>query len=218
MRRGRTPTLSGSRGGVRVQTRALREHRDTLVGQLRAELALPARPAGRAALVVLMGLPGVGKTHCARLLAARLGAAHVATDHIRSRLFIAASYADEENAAVFAAAGALVTELLREGHTVVLDATHLRAAQRGLAATAAADGGARIAYVLVTADDASTRTRLAERSRARLAGDHSDADVSVYDRMRARGFEPPAEGYDEIRNGPGLEGDIDRLVARVRGA
>ena len=58
------------------------------------------------------------------------GAAHVATDHLRNRLFIAATYADEENEAVFGIAEALVDQLLAEGHAVVLDATHLLARYR----------------------------------------------------------------------------------------
>src|SRR2546427_13273056 len=88
------------------------------------------RPNGPPAHVMLMGLPGVGKTHCARLLVAEVGGAHVATDHLRSRLFIAPSYAAEENRAVFTLVETLVDELLVEGHIVVLDATNLIARYR----------------------------------------------------------------------------------------
>lgn len=205
-----------SSAATRAQTRALSAHRRALVAQLREEIGVPAVPAGRRALVMLMGLPGVGKSHCGRLIAERLGAAHVATDHLRSRLFIAASYAEEENAAVFGIAEALVDQLLGEGHTVVLDATHLVARNRAPAESAARSRDAAIHYVLVTADDASVRARLAARSRERAAGDHSDADLPVYERMRTRGFEAPAGGYLEVRNGPSLADDIARLVDAVR--
>jgi len=201
-----------SDAATKAQTRALSAHRRALTAQLREEIGLPATPAGRAMLVLLMGLPGVGKSHCGRLLAERLGAAHVATDHLRSRLFIAASYADEENAAVFGIAEALVDELLGEGHIVVLDATHLIARNRLAAENVARARGAALHHVLVTADDAAARERLASRSRDRAAGDHSDADLGVYERMRARGFEAPAGGYHEIRNGPDLDGEIARVV------
>jgi len=46
-------------------------------------------------------------------------------------------------------------------------------------------------------------------------GDHSEADESIYDRMRARSFEPPAEGFLELVNGPELAVEIDRIVAAV---
>ena len=204
-----------ARGGARAtlaQTRALAEHSRELVTQLRAEIGVPARPNGRAALVMLMGFPGAGKTHCARLLSARIGAAHVATDHLRSRLFIAASYADEENRAVFAVAEALVEELLAEGHVVVLDATNLVAQHRAPMESVASRLGVSVLHVLVVADDTDARARLAARVAHRSDGDHSDADVGVYDRMRRRGFEAPAQ-FVELRNGPDLTSAIERIAA-----
>jgi predicted kinase len=206
-----------SDAATRAQTRALGAHRRALVSQLREEIGVPAAPAGRAALVMLMGLPGGGKSHCGRLLATELGGAHIATDHLRSRLFIAASYADEENAAVFGIAEALVDDLLAEGHTVVLDATHLVARNRAPAERVAAERGAAMFHVLVTAEDGATRERLASRARERAPGDHSDADVPVYERMRARGFEAPPGGYLEIRNGALLRDDVARVAGIVRG-
>jgi predicted kinase len=201
---------------VRAQTRALVAHRRALVAQLREEIGVPRTAAGKAALVILMGFPGVGKSHCARLLAEALGGAHVATDHLRSRLFIAASYADEENAAVFGIAEALVDELLGEGHLVVLDATHLVARNRAPAEKIALAHGAPVFHVLITADEAQARARIESRGRERAAGDHSDADLRVYERMRERGFEPPAS-HLEIRNGPVVRDELARVVAIISG-
>lgn len=206
-----TRTTRGSRDAALGQTRALLEHSRELVAQLRAEIGVPARPNGRAALVMLMGFPGVGKTHCARLLAARLGAAHVATDHLRSRLFIAASYSYEENRAVFGVAEALVEELLAEEHVVVLDATNLMARYREPMESVASRRGVTPLHVLVVADDADARARLAARAVARGDGDHSDADVGVYERMRHQGFEPP-ERFVELQNGTNLAAEIERIA------
>ncbi|HET7700835.1 MAG TPA: ATP-binding protein [Candidatus Limnocylindria bacterium] len=216
MTRARARTARLSDAATRAQTRALAAHRRALTAQLREEIGVPRAAAGRPALVMLMGLPGVGKSHCAALLARELGAAHVATDHLRSRLFIAASYADDENAAVFGIAEALVDELLGEGHIVVLDATHLVARNRAPAEAVARARGAALHHVLVTADDAATRERLAARARERADGDHSDADVRVYERMRARDLEPPPGGHLEIRNGPDVADQVARIAAAVR--
>ncbi len=196
----RSRTVRISDAATLGQTRALAAHRRALVAQLREEIGVPSTPAGPAALVMLMGLPGVGKSHCARILAARLGGAHVATDHLRSRLFIAPSYAVEENAAVFGIAEALVDELLGEGHVVVLDATHLVARYRAPAENVARSRRVPIHHVLVTCD----------------ADDHSDADVRVYERMRASAFEQPAGGYLEIRNGPNVADEVARVADLVR--
>jgi len=206
-------------GASAAQTRVYAARADLLAPQLRAEIAsVPATPHGRPALIVLMGLPGVGKSHCARLLCGRLGAAHVASDELRSRLFIAASYADEENRAVFAAATALVDSLLGEGHRVVVDATNLIARNRAATVEAARRHGTPVTYVRVTAPDDDARGRLASRRSGRATGDHSEADVLVYERMRAQPFEPPAEGFLELVNGRELANGIDRVVAAVEAA
>ena len=201
-----------SRDAAVGQTRVLLEHSRDLVAQLRMEIGVPDRPRGRPALLMLMGYPGAGKTHCARLLAARLGGAHVATDHLRSRLFIAPSYADEENRAVFTVAEALVEELLVEGHVVIHDATNLIARYRAPMESVASRKGVPLLCVLVVSDDADTRARLAARRVARADGDHSDADVSVYERMREQGFEPP-EHFVELQNGSDLADEIERIAA-----
>ena len=202
--------------GTAAQTRAYALRADVLAPQLEAEIAtFPATPHGRPALVLVMGLPGVGKSHCARLLCERLGAAHVASDELRSRLFIAASYADAENRAVFAAAAALVDRLLGEGHRVVVDATNLVARNREGAVAVARRRGVPVHYVHVTANDADARGRLASRRTSRDARDHSDADERIYERMRTQPFEPPAEGYLTLENDAELASGIERVASAI---
>jgi hypothetical protein len=72
-----------------------------------------------------------------------------------------------------------------------------------------------IIFVRITADDGAIRDRLARRRDARAHDDHSDADQGVYDRMRERPFEPPAEGHLDLVNGPGLDAEIERIAAEV---
>jgi len=202
-----------------AQTRAYAARPDVIAPQLRAEITtVPAAPYGKPALILVMGLPGVGKSHCARLLCDRLGAAHVASDELRSRLFIAASYADEENRAVFAAATALVDGLLGERHRVVVDATNLIARNRAGTVEAARRRGIPVIYVRITASDEDARGRLASRRAGRAPGDHSEADERIYERMRAQTFEPPAEGFLELVNGLELSTGIDRVVSAVEAA
>src|SRR2546427_5119156 len=214
-----TKIRRSSSAATAAQTQAYATRPEILAPQLRAEIAtVPATPHGRPVLVVVMGLPGVGKSHCARLLCARLGAAHVASDELRSRLFIAPSYADEENRAVFAAATALVDGLLGEGHRVVVDATNLPARTRAGTVEAARRRAIRVTYVRITASDEDTRRRLASRRFDRARDDPSEADEPIYERMRAQRFEPPAEGFIEIVNGPELSKEIARVVAVVEAA
>lgn len=195
------------------QTRAYAERLADLVPVLRAEVPTPAAAHGQPLVVVLMGQPGVGKSHCARLLCARLGAAHLSSDHLRSRLFIAASYTPDESATVFRAADALLDLLLSEGHRVVLDATNLLQRNRAAATGTARRRGVPIIHVRVVADEGEVLARLAARRRERQAGDHSDADETIYRRMST--FEPPEGGHLELTNGPDLDAGVERVAEEV---
>jgi predicted kinase len=210
--------VSGARSSgaaTRAQTRAYADQAEVLVAQLRDEIGAPPVPAGRAVLIVLMGYPGVGKSHCARLLAQRLGAAHVASDQLRSRLFIAPTYSDAENGTIFKCVDGLVDGLLSDGHRVIVDATNLLTRNRAASVGAARRRNAPIVFVRVTSDDAAIRARLAQRRRSRADDDHSDADEGVYERMRQRPFEPPAEGHLELVNGPAVAADVERIAVEV---
>jgi hypothetical protein len=210
-----TRRIRPSAVATRAQTRALATNVPDVVATLRAEVPAPPVPHGRPALLLMMGFPGTGKSHCARLLARRLGAANVASDALRGQLFVAASYADEENAAVFKIIDGLVESLIVEGHRVIVDATHLRRSARASMAALAARRGIPISYVLVTADEAEVLARLAGRARARSADDRSDADERVYLAMRARGFEEPDGPYVTVRSGPSIERDVDRIAREL---
>lgn len=200
---------------TRQQTRVLAERIPDVVASLRAEVPAPARPHGSPGVVVLMGFPGSGKSHCARLLAARIGAAHVASDHLRSRLFVAASYVRDENAALFRIVDGLVERLVDEGHRVILDATHLRASARVSTIAMAARRGCPLTLLLVVADEADILARLAERTRSRAPDDRSEADERVYAAMRARGFEEPEGPYLTLRSGPAIDREIERVAREV---
>jgi predicted kinase len=204
-----------SAGAVRAQTRALAERIDEVVAGLLLGVGAPQPAHGEPAIVVLMGFPGVGKSHCARVLAPRLRAAHVASDDLRRHLFVAPSYGQEENAMLFRVVDGLVERLLDARHRVIVDATHLRHDTRRDIAALAVRRDVPLAYLLVTSREPDTLARLALRSRARSADDHSEADERVYGVMRARGFEEPDEPYLTLANGPDLASEIERVTAAL---
>ena len=113
---------------------------------------------------------------------------------------------------------ALVDGLLSEGHRVVVDATNLVARNRAGTTGVARRRRIPVTYVRVTSSDEDARARLLSRRAGRAAGDHSEADEPIYERMRRQPFEPPAEGFLELTNGADLAGEIDRIVAAVERA
>ncbi len=150
-------------------------------------------PASSAALVLLSGYPGAGKTTFARALVEATGCLHVESDAIRRRLFPSPTYAPEESARVFAAAESIVEAGLSGGRHVVLDATNLAPRDRLRFLRLAARRDANLVPVRLVAPDATLRERLSTPRNG-----FSEATVRVYESMfgRARGFAMPAVVVD----------------------
>lgn len=198
--------------GVSEQTRLYARHVEEVARSLLEDGALPG-PSGCRALVVLIGLPGSGKSHFARLLAARLGAVVVASDQLRRRLFVAPSYVREETRALFAVAHAMARRLLAEGHTVLFDATNLRELDRRPLYRLAEEAGASLVLVRVVAPEPEIYARLARR-RSGGPDDASDADTRVYETMRER-YEEPSRPSLAVDTSADLAAAADRVAAVV---
>ncbi len=170
-----------------------------------------ARRDARPRLIIVGGLPGSGKSTIAHALAGRIGADCIASDLLRKGL-AGADPGERRPAAVGAgiyAAG--MTDLtyrelfvqaerqLRAGHSVVLDATFGRAADRRRAAGLARAVGGVLVAVECGCPVKVARERLKSRSLPGYAGP-SDAGWEVYRSMR-RTFDPwpEAERVDTTR-------------------
>jgi predicted kinase len=149
---------------------------------------LPRSPGGALELVVLVGLPGSGKSTFAR----RFAATHrlISLDVLRGRRQPAATQLR------------LVDEALAAGYSVVVDNVHAAPAAR---APLIALGHARAARVVAYFLDAPKAVCLA-RNRQRT-GRARVPDVAIH--IAAARLVPPApeEGFDEVRHvdagGPG---------------
>lgn len=207
-----------ARRGVAEQTRLYRGRAEELATSLLAELALP-EPRGRArrALVVLIGLPGAGKSHFGRLLVERLGAPLVSTDGIRRRLFVAPSYAREETRTVFAVAQAMARRLLGLGRTTIFDATNLRERDRRPLYALADEAGAAAVLVHLVAPEPAIYGRLAGRRERSSREDASEADERVYEMMRGR-YEEPSRPYLVVDTAEELAPAVTRVIKALERA
>jgi predicted kinase len=133
-------------------------------------------------LVVVCGLPGVGKSTVSRAIADRLDAAVLRTDVVRKELFEEPAYTAEETAAVYDELLSRARERLYAG-PVVLDGTFEGRDRRADARDLAASTGASFRLVRVDCDEAVVEERIAERDGV------SDADLDVHRRFRDR-FDP----------------------------
>ena len=110
-------------GLARVDDPAARLEAD--VETLKSRLPAPPPPVANPYLVLMCGLPGVGKTHFARRLAAEARLQMIESDAARKALMGVPAYNAEENLRVFAACRRLMDELLDNGVPVLLDATNV---------------------------------------------------------------------------------------------
>ena len=158
-------------------------------------------------LVVVCGLPGVGKSTVARAVADRLGAARLRTDVVRKELFEDPEYTDRETAAVYDELLSRARDRLLEGELVVLDGTFKQRDRRAEASELAAALGARFRLLRVECEESVVERRIVERDGV------SDADLEVHRQFRER-FEPVEIDHVVVDNS-GSEAETRRQVVEA---
>jgi predicted kinase len=180
---------------------------------LRTVWPLPAARR-RPALVVLVGLPGTGKSRFAEAVRERTGAVVLESDDLRKRLVGQPTYSAEESRRLFEAIHGAIDRLLDTGAAVVLDATNLAEREREPLYSIAERRGARLVLARLVAPGSVVRERLARRGEE--ADAHSDADMEVYRRMRFREQEIGRPHYvvDTSRD---IEPLLDKIAGEIGG-
>lgn len=145
---------------------------------------LPA-PEARPALIVVSGLPGTGKTYFCRRLAERLPFLVLEGDALRKHLFATPSYSAAESAHLFRTIHHLIEALLRKGIPIILDATNLSERHREHLYSIAERLNARLVLVRVEAPPELVQKRLKARLKHPRSEDKSDADWTVYQKMKS---------------------------------
>lgn len=158
-------------------------------------------------LVVLCGLPGVGKSTVAAFVTERLAANRIRTDAVRKGLFEDPQYTDKESETVYGELYDRTRESLGRGESVVLDATFADRRRRHEARSIADDLGTNFRLLEVVCDRAVAEERIAERD------DISDADVEVYRHFREE-FHPIEMHHVPIDNS-GTKAETRAQVERV---
>ena len=130
--------------------------------------------SGSGDLVVVCGLPGVGKTTVAERVAERIDAGLLRTDVIRKELFAEPTYDEAETEAVYDELLDRARERVVAGESVVLDATFADERFRVAAGETADRVADRFALVKVECDESVVRERIRRRDGI------SDADFDVH--------------------------------------
>jgi len=175
---------------------AARERSDT-EDVYRRHLYLAERLAarGHAAMLIMHGLSGSGKSTVAQGLLEALGAVRLRADVERKRLHGLAAearsgseldaglYAPAANERTYAHLAALARAVLAAGYPVIVDAAFLKRSWRDRFAGLACSVGATFAIAACSAQAATLRARVALRQSS--ASDASEAGIAVLERQLA---------------------------------
>jgi predicted kinase len=133
-------------------------------------------------LVLVSGLPGTGKTYFSKQLLERLPFVILESDVLRRVLNPNPNHSKPESARLFIAIHLLCERLLREGHSVIVDATNLTEKNRQYFYDISDRTGIKLIIVQVNAPPLVVKGRLDKRGKE--SDNNSDADWKVYSRMR----------------------------------
>lgn len=168
-------------------------------------------------LVVISGLPGVGKTTIADLVGRRLGAVRLSIDPVEDALLAAGCAPGwRTGVAAYEAVGAMVELNLGAGLAVVLDAVNDSEPARDTWRRAAASTGVDLCWIVLTmADSAAHESRLHERDRGfRHVPEPTWSDVD------GRRIEPWEDAHLSIdvsgRTPAQIAADVERYAAGGR--
>jgi hypothetical protein len=130
-------------------------------------------------IVLVCGLPGVGKTTFSKQLAPLIDAAILSTDKIRKELIPNPTYQKEERALIYDVMILLAKYLQQAGRNCILDATFNQEDSRNQVKNKLKVSGDQFFVVECTCPEKIIFSRLKNRE-----DDYSDADILVYQKMK----------------------------------
>ena len=183
------------------------------VQRLREGLRGLPEPVAEPVLIVVSGLPGTGKSFFSRRLAERVSLLILESDALRKILFSLPSHSAGESSQLFQKIHLLIEKLLKEGISLILDATNLSERFRERLYSIADRTNARLVMVLVEAPPEVVRQRL--EGRAGDPEDNSDADWSVYCQMISS-VERISRNHYIVDTSRDIGPVIDKVVREIR--
>lgn len=156
-------------------------------------------------LVVVCGLPGVGKTTVADTVADRVDGRLLRTDVIRKEILTDPEYTEEESRMVYDELFDRARATVEDGTSVVLDGTFRDAVRRTRAADLSASLDAEFRLVKVECAERVVRDRIESRE-----GDASDADFEIH-RMYRETFDAISRDHVTVDNSDGLESTLQQV-------
>jgi predicted kinase len=158
---------------------------------------------------MICGLPGVGKSTVARMLAPHIAAVVVSSDEIRKSLFRVPTYRRHEKRLVYKAMLLVARYLHNANVNCILDATFSKDTAREEVRDTLGLARDQFRIIECTCPEDIVMTRLKQRK-----NDFSDADYSIY-KMMKRIYEPIKVEHIKIDTQRLSETEIKRLASTI---
>ncbi|WP_135824023.1 AAA family ATPase [Halorussus ruber] len=159
-------------------------------------------------LVVVCGLPGVGKTTVAEDIAERLDGRLLRTDVIRKEILSDPDYTEEEARMVYRELFDRASDLVEDGTSAVLDGTFKAESYRDHAVAISESLDAPFRLVKVECAEEVVRERIAGRE-----DDESDADFEIH-RLYREQFEPISRSHVTVDNSEEMADTLRQVEER----
>ncbi len=143
-------------------------------------------------LILIVGLPGTGKTTFAAELAKEIEAVHLNSDMIRASLGKQGKYDAASKEAVYKELHNRATETLQVGNRLIVDATLYKETLRKPYDDLARRMDKPIKWIELKADEATIRQRVSRKRQ------YSEADFEVYQKIKAL-YEPMTQNHLVLR-------------------
>lgn len=178
------------------------------LGELPEAVAKPS-------FIVVSGLPGTGKSYFCNQLAQRLPFVILESDTLRKVLFPSPSHSSLESSHLFRAIHLLIEQLLKRGIPLILDATNLSERYREHLYRIADRLGIRLILVRVEAPPGVVQERLKARQDGSNPEDNSDADWTVYQKMKSS-VQKIQRNHYAVNTSQDIAPVVDKIVREVR--
>ena len=153
--------------------------------KLKSSLGDLPEPVLKPVFIIISGLPGTGKSYLSKKLAEIIPACIIESDAVRKMLWNKPVYDSMESESLFRVCHKLAENLLKDGISVVFDATNLTEYHRERLYNIGEKTNAKMLIVATTASEEVVRQRLDKRKSGSSLNDKSDADWDIYRKMRS---------------------------------
>jgi predicted kinase len=168
-------------------------------------------------LVVLMGLPGSGKSYVASFLHKKYGYSVLSGESITYALLGTEKCTKEEYKVAYQILQDLASELLNEGYSVVIDGTNLSKVHREQIYTHAAGKRSILLYLLVNEDIAMRRISEREENFTDMQNITSKCSPETFQRFQDNIEEPTGtENAYIIKSDQNMLTEVARVIEKLR--